>query len=373
MLGCMFMLSATSVQAMEATSEVTTQVNETTQITTEVGTEITTTEVATTQKATESAKKTEKKKKKVKKTGWVKKNGKKYYYVKGKKVTGWKKIKGKKYYFNKKGVLQTNKMISYNKYVNKKGQLIDKKEIYANGKPALKKLKATLQTQLKSYSGTWCVYVKNLDTNEYMLINNRAMTTASIIKLFNMGAVYDRIEKKKLTANSDINSNLQSMITVSSNDAYNVLLNRLGNGNTLSGISIVNQFCKKNGYTDTVCGGTLLPSYFPQCHSGWGQITARDCGHILEDIYRGTLVSKSASKKMLNLLKAQQRKGKIPAGLPAGVKSANKTGEYNLIQHDAAIVFSKKADYVIVVLSDGDTAGISHIQAISRTTYNYFN
>ena len=59
MLGCMFMLSATSVQAMEATSEVTTQVNETTQITTEVGTEITTTEVATTQKATESAKKTE--------------------------------------------------------------------------------------------------------------------------------------------------------------------------------------------------------------------------------------------------------------------------------------------------------------------------
>ena len=136
-------------------------------------------------------------------------------------------------------------MISYNKYVNKKGQLIDKKEIYANGKPALKKLKATLQTQLKSYSGTWCVYVKNLDTNEYMLINNRAMTTASIIKLFNMGAVYDRIEKKKLTANSDINSNLQSMITVSSNDAYNVLLNRLGNGNTLSGISIVNQFCKK--------------------------------------------------------------------------------------------------------------------------------
>lgn len=55
---------------------------------------------------------------------------------------------------------------------------------------------------------------------------------------------------------------------------------------------------------------------------------------------RSTVIK--ASKKMLKYLKAQQRKGKIPAGLPKGVKSANKTGEYGPYEHDAAIVFSKK-------------------------------
>ena len=42
----------------------------------------------------------------VKKNGWVKQNGKKYYYKKGKKVTGLKKIKGSYYYFSKRGVLR---------------------------------------------------------------------------------------------------------------------------------------------------------------------------------------------------------------------------------------------------------------------------
>lgn len=40
-------------------------------------------------------------------SGWVKENGKTYYYSKGDKVTGWKTIKGKKYYFNSNGVMQT--------------------------------------------------------------------------------------------------------------------------------------------------------------------------------------------------------------------------------------------------------------------------
>lgn len=45
-----------------------------------------------------------------KKSGWVTKDGKKYYYGKdGKPATGWKKIGGKKYYFGKDGVMRTGK------------------------------------------------------------------------------------------------------------------------------------------------------------------------------------------------------------------------------------------------------------------------
>ena len=306
--------------------------------------------------------------------GWKTVKGKKYYYVDGKKVQGWKTIGKYKYYFNKKGVMQTEKMISKNKYVNKKGRLIDKKKIYANGKNDLKKLKKKLQKMISKYNGTHSIYVKNLDTNEYMVINNKKMKPASVIKLFNMATVYERINKKKLKEDSSVKSNLKSMITVSSNDGYNVLLNKMGKGNTTKGIGYVNDMCKKYGYKDTTCGGTLMPSYFPQTHTGQvTKTTVKDVGHLLEDVYRGNLVNEKYSKKMLALLKKQQRKGKIPAGLPSGVKSANKTGEYESRQHDAAIVFSENADYIIVIFTEGDGASIGHIQALSRATYNYFN
>ena len=69
---------------------------------------------------------------------------------------------------------------------------------------------------------------------------------------------------------------------------------------------------------------------------------------------------------MLNLLLAQERRYKIPAGLPSGVKSGNKTGETDSYQHDAAIVYGKKTDYVIVVFSQaGEYTGINGIKEIS--------
>lgn len=306
--------------------------------------------------------------------GWQQENDKKYYYDNGVKVTDWKTIGEHKYYFNKNGVMQKEKMISKNKYVNKKGRLIDKKKIFANGKSGLKKLKKKLQKMVNGYGGTHSIYVKNLETNEYMVINNKKMKPASVIKLFNMAAVYERINKKKLKEDGSVKSNLKGMITVSSNDAYNILLNKMGKGSTAKGIGYVNDMCKKYGYKDTTCGGTLMPSYYPQTYTGGGtRTTVKDVGHILEDIYRGNLVNEKYSKKMLSLLKKQQRKGKIPAGLPKGVKSGNKTGEYGARQHDAAIVFSKKADYIIVIFTEGDGGSIGHIRSLSRTTYNYFN
>lgn len=202
-----------NVRAIEADTDTKT----TTELTTETTTETTPEATTEPQKAF---------------TGWKKVGEKKYYYKNGNKVIGWKKIGKYKYYFNKRGIMQTNKMISKNKYVNKKGHLIDKSKIYSKGKKGLKKLEKQLRKKINGYSGTYSVYVKNLDTNEYLLINNRKMKPASVIKLFTMGAVYDQINKKKMKETSYIKSNLNSMITVSSNDGHNALLNQLGGGNS---------------------------------------------------------------------------------------------------------------------------------------------
>lgn len=62
---------------------------------------------------------------------------------------------------------------------------------------------------------------------------------------------------------------------------------------------------------------------------------------------------KSAGE-MVGILKRQQHNEGVPAGLPAGVKVAHKTGWIDRIYHDAAIVYpAGRKPYVLVVMTRG--------------------
>ena len=226
-----------------------------------------------------------------------------------------------------------------------------------------------MQKKIKSYRGTWCIYVKNLDTGESFSINNQKMYAASLIKLYAMGAVYDKIQQGKIKESS-VSSTIGSMITVSDNGAFNNIVRRVGK-------NYINTWCKKNGYKQTVQGHGLEPSGNSaglSNGSGSNMTSVKDCGKFLESVYRGTCVGKKSSAKMLRFLKNQKRRYKIPAGVPSGVTVANKTGEYDIYAHDAAIVYSRGADYIICVMVRGYGSGwSSNIPALSRMTYDYFN
>ena len=210
----------------------------------------------------------------------------------------------------------------------------------------------------------WSLSIENLQTGEITSWNeNRLMQSASVIKVFIMGAIYDRVcypssEEKKISYqesyDGELKDLLQQMITVSSNEAANSCILILGNGNKEQGFAVLNAFCQENGYTHTSAGRLFLESN----PSGDNYTTAADCRKILADIYEGKCVNEEASAKMLEILKGQTVRYKIPAGLPSGYSSANKTGEmpegYGLgcIENDIAIVFSPKGDYVLSVLSN---------------------
>lgn len=306
---------------------------------------------------------------------WVMNDKETYYYVDGVPVTGWQDIDGDTYYFEENGVMVKNQMVEKNRYVGADGKLVPVEEIPQYEKEGLSQLKISLRDNIEEYRGTCSVYVKNLDTNEYLCIKDEQIKSASLIKLYNMAAVYEEIENGNLEKNEMVTNYLHNMITVSDNGAFNHLLYVLGDGNGTTGAEMITDYCKENGFIDTGCGGTLSSK-----ETGFSSIwlftnytSSKDCGHLLEEIYRGTLVSKEASKEMLSLLKQQEWRMKIPAGLPEGVVCANKTGEYGDRQHDAAIVYSDGADYILVVMTDGDGAAISHIQNISTIVYEYFN
>lgn len=236
---------------------------------------------------------------------------------------------------------------------------------------------AALTNMLDNYPGEWSLYLKNLKTGDTISINEHSMESASLIKLYIMGAVYDAIEKDTLEMTDTIKRNLDEMITVSGNEASNVLVRALSkSGNHKEGMKIVNEFIRENGYTNTKqVNGLADPALWDP--SGALNITSpADCGKLLESIYNGTLVSHLASRNMENLLLNQEITYKIPAGLPKGTPSANKTGEVDGTENDTAIVYTKSCDYILCIMSadiPSSSSAISHINSISALVYDYLN
>ena len=221
-----------------------------------------------------------------------------------------------------------------------------------------------------SKRGTWGVYAKALDSDvDIVDINKDAkMQSASVIKLFVMATVYDQRQKGDANAQNISDSTISSMITVSDNDATNSIITQLGGGNASSGMQIINQYIQDHGYTNTEINRLMLAS----TANGDNYTSPADAAKILEEIYNGTCVSQSASEAMLGFLKKQTRTSKIPAGVPSSVETANKTGELDTVQNDAAIVFKDGAPYVLVVMCSNviDTNQvISDIVEISRMVY----
>jgi beta-lactamase class A len=136
----------------------------------------------------------------------------------------------------------------------------------------------------------------------------------------------------------------EAMITVSSNFATNLLIEKLGVKNIRStvarlhadGMSVLrgveDQKAFENGLNNTT--------------------TARGLLVLLDALARGKAVSAAADQEMVAVLKRQAFKDGIPAGLPAGTAVAHKTGSITRIQHDAGIVYAARP-YTLVILVRG--------------------
>lgn len=230
-----------------------------------------------------------------------------------------------------------------------------------------------VQSQLPAENGTWAVFISDLVNGTEGSLNDQKMQAASLIKLYIMGAVYENYDQITGQYGRDsVDSNLYSMITVSDNDAANTLTTYLGSGNSSAGMQAVNSFCQEHGYTQTHMGRMLLASNDQDDN----YTSVNDCGHFLIEVYKEEESSYAHASDMYALLKAQTRQNKIPAMLPDGVKTANKTGELDNVENDAGIIYDATNDLVIVFMSQNlSSAGNAQntIASLSRTIYDYYN
>ena len=221
--------------------------------------------------------------------------------------------------------------------------------------PAMNELKEKIEKEFAETDGRWSMYLYRLDDGEEFGVNEKdSMISASLIKLFIAGCYFEQIEKGEIA--DDYPNQLYTMISESNNDSTNTLIDVLG-------MDTINEFIRTHGFEASSLKRKMLEKNGKENYT-----SSEDCGRVLREVYEGTYINKEASERIMEALRGQiaRNRGKIPAGVPEGVETANKTGELFTndengvsvdVQNDAAIIFEKGRPYVLVVMTAVHSVG----------------
>ena len=94
--------------------------------------------------------------------------------------------------------------------------------------------------------------------------------------------------------------------------------------------------------------------------------TASDIATLFAGLARGQIVSPGASRDMLAVLARQQINDRLPAGVPAGVTVAHKTGDLPGVSHDAGIIWALSGPRVVVMLTS-DFASFDDVTTLAES------
>ena len=247
----------------------------------------------------------------------------------------------------------------------------------------MEQLMRRISETVSGYEGEWSIYIRAVEENETLILNDRQMRPASMIKLFVMEMAYSNREQILKGLSAILNTGpedprtaqrltdlIRNMVVYSDNESFNELVRLQDPGHSFSaGCEIINSYLKDQEYKNSAVQHTLSPSESPDEGIGESNYSsARDCGRLLEKIFRGECVDEASSCEMISLLLEQDNKTKIGTGLPPGVLSANKTGETAALQHDAGIIYCPDVTLILSIFSENcpEEAAVDHIRELTR-------
>lgn len=218
-----------------------------------------------------------------------------------------------------------------------------------------------IKEYLKEVPGKYTVYYKNLVTGEILDYNgNVPMMAASVIKIPILVETFRQIQAGRLKKDqlyvleegdklpscgclnrmhAGMNLTVQDlynlMIILSDNTATNILIRLLG------GMEEINGSLAKMGYQTCRVNRLLFDSEASD-KGIENYVSAAEIADMLEKMYRGELIDRASSQEMLEIMKSQRLKNKIPFYFQGCVPIAHKTGEDNGITHDVGIIFGRQ-------------------------------
>ncbi len=205
--------------------------------------------------------------------------------------------------------------------------------------------------------------------DDSLLVNNefKSIVDGSPYSM-DIGEDSDESIYKQIGRRMTIRQFVEQMITVSSNLATNILIELVDAKKvmaTLHSLGIKNMQVLR-GVEDGKAYERGLNN----------RTDAYDLMLTMKAIVERKAASGVLCDEMLEILKRQKFRDKIPAGLPEGVIVANKTGDITKIDHDAAIVFPpSRKPYVLVVLThniEDHKVAAQTIAIISKMIWQHF-
>jgi len=281
-------------------------------------------------------------------------------------------------------------------------------EFRAQAQMPLERLRASIERTTKSVNATWGIYVKSLQTDEEIAIDaDRQMETMSTIKIPLMVEVFEQIKAGKfklsdkytfVQADSQpgtgtiqrldpgavmtVKDLITMMIIVSDNTATEVLYRMAG------GPDAVNRRMTSLGLTKT--RAMTIPSqwfaalrsaasseaFYREGQHPFGLTTAREMGRLLEMMERGTLVDKASSDLMLQIMRGQLYRTRIPRYVN-GYRIPHKTGDFLPFVGDDVGALEADGRTIVISVYTGNHFGSGEmlenaIGLVARDVADYF-
>ncbi|SKA83853.1 beta-lactamase class A [Clostridium sp. USBA 49] len=153
---------------------------------------------------------------------------------------------------------------------------------------------------------------------------------------------------------------LNAMLIQNDNTAANKIIDIIG-------MESINEVIKEMGLKDTVLKRKMMD--FKSHEKGLENLTTSlDLANSLKLIYQGKYLNEEYSSIILNSLRKSQDRRKIPFYIPEKEWKCigNKTGSLHGVENDAAILNTKKGDFIFVVMAKTLPNNVYGIVTISR-------
>ena len=208
--------------------------------------------------------------------------------------------------------------------------------------PADAQISAIMKKYADSHSGVYGAKMVELSGSRRNASYNssRVFTTASTYKLFVAYSVLLRIERGEMSWDGpsygglSVSTCFDRMIMLSNNEC-------------------AVWFLLKISYDGVTADAHALGATHTNFNRSKGiSSTADDEAHFLSLLYTGQMLEKKESRdRLITAMKGNVYVAGIPTGIPDATV-ADKVGFLDGLLHDAAIVYSKKGDYVLIILTD---------------------
>ncbi len=272
----------------------------------------------------------------------------------------------------------------------------------------LARLRMAIVRNTKSVAATWGIYIKSLDTNEEVAIHpDRQMETMSTIKIPLMVEVFEQIKAGRFSladrytlAKADIQPGtgtlqrmdpgavmtvkdlITMMIIVSDNTAAEVLYRMVG------GPDAVNARMQALGFTETraihvpsqwfagLAASESPEHFYREGTYRYGLTTPREMARLLEMMERRTLVDAASSDLMLQIMRWQVYRARIPRYI-SGIPIPHKTGDFAPYVEDDVGVLEVDDRRIVVCIFTGNHFGAAEaleaaIGLVAKDVADYF-